>query len=289
MKSDNVIFNPNSLSGLGLRVKDQRLISSIVKIKSNTSLGKFIRAKSLKISPNTLSNWLNLKYGFPLDAAINIIGEKQFQNLGITRFSSGKASSYCSATLPRHHSLELMYILGTIIGDGSLNHSSNGSYFIKFEMKDISILTIIQKLFLKIFGVHKSIVLVHRKDGRKIYLLKYSNKSVYYFFNRFFGITPRKAKTVRIKLSESMSRDGKIALLLGLYHTDGSLVKNSLRFYTSSPHLKDDVRSILTNLGYPSRYYSYKRKHYTEEYHVYVKNSRELLSEFTNIETILSN
>ncbi|MFH1521035.1 MAG: LAGLIDADG family homing endonuclease [Candidatus Micrarchaeota archaeon] len=187
-----------------------------------------------------------------------------------------------------HSTPKLMYPLGALIGDGSLRHTSGGSYFITFEMKDRNVLFLIQSLFQKVFGIRKKITLNCRKDGRRTYILKYSNKIIYYFFNRFFNITKNKTKTVRILLPANSSRNAKLALLLGLFHTDGSVVKNSLRFYTSSSKLRDDIRTILAGIGYSCRLYAYQRKNYTPEYHIYVKNSKDILSEFARTTAVLA-
>lgn len=155
-------------------------------------------------------------------------------------------------------------------------------------MGDKEVLFLIRSAFQNLFGLNKPIRIIRRKDGRKSYLLKYSNKVVYCFLNRFFGLGPRKTKIVGIKGLKKMNNDQKLALLLGLYHTDGSITNGTLRFYTSSSKLKGDITSALKDLNYDSKTYMYKRKEYSPEYQIGVRNSEKFIKEIQNIEVMLS-
>ncbi|NYZ77359.1 hypothetical protein H0O02_03520 [Candidatus Micrarchaeota archaeon] len=294
MKEDDPTgeYDFRKLCDLGFRIKTHNVAEALTKARGHQSSAEFIRKYSLNVSKNTLNNWLNLEYGIPLDMAINILGWKRLKELEINTLSSGRASSYRSAVLPTKPNLPLMYLIGATIGDGSLRHEADKSYFesyfVSFEMADKEVLSLIRDIFQKVFALKKPIRIIRRKDGRKTYLLKYSNKVVYYFLNRFFGLGPRKTKTVGIEGLKKMSRDQKLALLLGLYHTDGSITNGNLRFYTSSEKLKEDTRFALRDLGYNSSTYTYKRKNYSPEYQTSVIESENFISELQNMEAILS-
>jgi len=271
------------LSGLGFRIKDNKASHALAELKGSQTTSEFIIKNKLFISKSTLNNWLNFEYGVPIDVLIKLLGYKNFRELEINSLSSGRSSSYCSAILPKKLTIQLAYLIGTLIGDGSLRHRSNKSYFISFEMADKKIISIIQSTFHRVFGLRKPIRTVKRNDGRKTYLLKYSNKIVYYFFNKFFDLGPKKTKTVGIKGLETINKYQKLAVLLGLYHTDGSLVKGNIRFYTSSRNLKRDVCRILRALDYNFKTYEYQRRSYSPEYQITVK-SKEFVSRLKAIE-----
>jgi|GEM_PF-1805762 len=285
-------YDLRMLRGLGFRIKDRNLANAMLKLKGGQSATEFIRKHKLKISTSTLNNWLNLEYGTPLDLAINLLGWEKFKELRINVLFSGRASNYRSARIPPRESISLMYLIGATIGDGSLRHESNKtyfeSYFISFEMADKEVLSLIRSIFQNLFGLNKAVRFIRRKDGRKSYLLKYSNKVVYYFLNRFFDLGPRKTKIVAIKGLKKMNTDQKLALLLGLYHTDGSITDGTLRFYTSSSKLREDIISALKDLGYDSKIYTYQRKEYSPEYQIGVCDSEKFIKEIHNTEVMLS-
>jgi len=280
-------YDFRELLGLELRVKDERLVNAIRCLRGNDNSETFIRKFGLNISCSTLNSWLNMVYGMPFDDVIDVLGWELFKGLRINRFTSGKAAGYCSANLPIEKTVPLCYLVGATIGDGCLRHGTEGSYFVSFEMSDKSILSLIQKSFFTVFGLSKKIKRIKRTDGRRSYLLKYSNKIVYYFLQRFFNLGPRKAKKVGVFGLENLTRAQKSALLLGLYHTDGSFTKNSLRFYTSSNRLKNDIETILTGLGYAFNTYAYQRESYSTEYQVCISNPQKLVSELFAVEAEL--
>ncbi|MFH0885363.1 MAG: LAGLIDADG family homing endonuclease [Candidatus Micrarchaeota archaeon] len=277
----------SKLLGLGFRIKDRQLVALLNEVKGEASCGHFISAHSLRISRNTLSSWLRCEYGIPIDEAVRIIGRERFYKLRVTRLYSGKAAGHCCATLPVAPSLPLMFLVGATIGDGSLRHAPGESYFISYEMADRSILKLIERAFSHVFLVSRKIKRIKRSDGRRSYLLKYSNKAIYYFFNRFFGLGPRKAHTVGLSEFDGLTRNQKLALLLGLFHTDGSLTKKYLRFYTSSRTMKNDLESALAGLGYCTSIYSYRRKQYSPEYQISVLGREKFHAELVAVETEL--
>src|SRR3989344_200283 len=288
---DDAVYDLRNLIGLGFRFKDRKIASALIKLRGNMNIVEFLDKYNLKISKNAFSDWTNLRYGIPLETVLDLLGWETVKKINADLLFSGRASAYACARLPCKSSVELMYLIGTIIGDGSLRHEKGKtyfeSYFVSFEMKDKEIITYIQSAFSRIFGFKKPIRNIKRKDGRRIYLLKYSNKVVYYFLNRFFDLGPRKAKSVGITKHNGMTRTQKLALLLGLYHTDGSFSQGKLRFYTSSPRLKDDVSTLLKEIGYGSKEYRYQRGMYDPEYHVEVKRPDRLICELQELEEIL--
>jgi len=288
----NPCYDFRVLCGLGFRIKDRKAVDAIIKLKGNQSATEFIRKHNLKISKSTLNNWLGLEYGIPLDTAIKILGWKCFTKLKINTLFSGRSSGHTSIKLPYEPNTQLAYLVGATIGDGSLRHEGNKSYFesyfISFEMADKEVLSLIRSTFLNLFGLDKPIRIIRRKDGRKSYLLKYSNKVVYYFLNKFYGLAPRKTKVVGVEGLKKMDKHQKLALLLGLYHTDGSITDKNLRFYTSSSRLKRDIITTLKNLNYDSKTYTYQRKEYSPEYQISVCNSEKFIKEIQDIEATLS-
>ena len=292
MENKELSYDFRRLNGLGFRIKDRKVIDAIISLKGNQSTTEFIRKYNLKISKSTLNNWLSLEYGIPLGITIKILGWKYFRKLKINTLFSGRSSTHSSIKLPYEPNIQLAYIIGATIGDGSLRHEGDKSYFesyfISFEMADKEVLSLIRSTFQNLFGLNKPIRVIRRKDGRKSYLLKYSNKIVYYFLYRFFGLGPRKTKIVGIKGLKKMNKDQKLALLLGLYHTDGSITNGILRFYTSSSKLRRDIISALKDLDYDSKTYTYKRKEYSPEYQISVCNSEKFIREIQNIEVMLS-
>ena len=292
MENKELGYDFRRLNGLGFRIKDRKAVNAITKLKGNQSATEFIRKHNLEVSRSTLNNWIGLEYGIPLDVAIKILGWKRFKELKINTLFSGRSSSHSSIKLPYELNIQLAYLIGATIGDGSLRHESDKSYFesyfISFEMADKEVLSLIRNMFQNLFGLSKPLRIIRRKDGRKSYLLKYSNKVVYYFLNKFFGLGPKKTKIVGIKGLKKMNKNQKLALLLGLYHTDGSITNGTLRFYTSSSKLKEDLISALKDLYYDSKTYTYKRKDYSPEYQISVCNSEKFIKEIQNIEVMLS-
>ncbi|MFH1221970.1 MAG: LAGLIDADG family homing endonuclease, partial [Candidatus Micrarchaeota archaeon] len=281
-------YDLTKLSGLGLRIKDEKVCAAIKEFKGRRAANNFVEEYGLNISDSTLNNWLSSKYCIPLDAVIKILGSNVIEEFQVDRLYSGRLSGHCSAKLPTEPSIQLMYLIGATIGDGSLRHQEGKSFFISFEMKDKEIMSIIQKMFYMVFDLRRPITIVRRKDGRETYLLKYSNKVVYYFLQKFFELGPRKTKTVGISRIDRLDKDEALSLLLGLYHTDGSVSKGNLRYYTSSKRLAADIRNLLSNLGYTNREYQYQRREYSPEYQILVGDSKKLLTELERIERELT-
>lgn len=290
--NSNFKYDFRELSGVGFRVKDRRVARILTKLKGDKSSADFIRKYNLMVSASTLNNWLNSEYGMPFEVVIDILGWEKFEELRINTLFSGRAGAHSSATLPLSPNIYLLYLIGAIIGDGSLRHESGKSYFesyfVSFEIGDKKVISLIRKVFRRVFGLNQPIRLIRRKDGRRSYLLKYSNKLVYYFLQKFFSLEPRKSKTVGISNTDHLSRPEKLSLLLGLYHTDGSFCGGALRFYTSSKKLKNDLRKVLMSIGYASTVYTYQRKQYSPEYQICVRSPKNLLFELRSVETELS-
>ncbi|MFH0737194.1 MAG: LAGLIDADG family homing endonuclease [Candidatus Micrarchaeota archaeon] len=280
-------YDLRKLCGLGFRVKDAKISAALLEIKGKLSADSFIDKYQLEVSRSTLNSWLALTYGIPIDVAIGILGLRKFNELNTSPFSSGKSAGFCMAAVPHCSTLPLQYLIGATIGDGSLRHDKSGSYFISFEMTDNEILTTIQRAFHTAFGIYRSIKRIKRRDGRQSLLLKYSNKIIYCFLQQYYGLHPNKSKTVGLVGHERTKRIERLALLLGLYHTDGSLSKKSLRYYTSSERLCADIESMLHGLGYNSKTYVYSRKQYSPEYQIRVENSIKIVSELFAVETAL--
>ena len=286
-KSEKVVYDLSKLNGLNFRIKNDLVIKKMLLLKGNLSTNAFIFKYKLEVSENRLNNWINKKYGIPLDFCINLFGSKILKFFKVSTFYSGNSSSYCQAILPFSPSIHLMYLIGAIIGDGSLSHPKNGSYLIRFEMVDTQILSMIQKIMKYVFSLEKNVLEVNRSDGRKSYVLKYSNKIVYYFLYLFFDLKPRKTKTVSIKFLETLNKSEKLALLLGLYHTDGSIVNEKIRFYTSSENLKEDLMKLLFQIGYEPHTYTYKRNLYDPEYHISVSQPKRLILDLERLESLI--
>jgi len=244
------------------------------------------------MSTSTLNNWFTMHYSIPLDTVLSILTWNNFAKLRRNILISGRGKSNCATIIPFRPTLHLLYLVGATIGDGCLRHEKGKSYFesyfVSFEMSNARVMKLIQYSFYKTFGLERPIQLIRRKDGRKKLLLKYSNKVLYYYLQKFFGLKPRKSKSVEIKNINTFNKNQKLALLLGLCHTDGSLSKTKLRFYTSSERLKDNLLYLLTALGYLSTLYIYQRKGHSSEYQICVLNPKVLISELKSIEAELS-
>lgn len=284
MKHEKLTYDIRKLVGLGFRVKDKKIIDEIIKKKLGQSSLEFIKRYKLNVSSNRLNSWLSLKYSTPLDMSIKLLGHKKVNSFCKRVLFSGKSSSYCSAIIPSKPDIYLMYVIGATIGDGSLKHKEGESYSIVFEMADREIISGIQSVFDSVFRLKSKLRKVLRTDGRKTYVLKYSNKIVYYFLQKFFDLTPNKSKTVGLVGITDLKRIQKLALLLGIYHTDGSQTNREIRFYTSSKRLKSDLKKLLGKLGYRTKEYEYLRKGYSPEYHIRVVESEDLAHELELIE-----
>jgi hypothetical protein len=186
--------------------------------------------KLLELCPEDLSNSIKLKFNSK---------ELKFS----CRYSPHKVK------LPLTISEDLAYIIGILLGDGTLSGNSNKKrtwvirgYFDNFQHR-----LIFNKLIEKEFGIHP----INRQKKENCFESVISSKIVYLFIENYFGLHIGK-KAHKIEFPPKLiggSNEIKCALIQGLFDSDGTITHGYVKYSTISKIMAEQVREILLNMG----------------------------------------
>ncbi len=153
---------------------------------------------------------------------------------------------------PRTVSVDIAYLAGLILGDGSLaGDSSNerGNWNVSALFDDISHQKICDDLIKNEFHISPK----NYKDERNCWLSIFSSKTAQWFWRSFFDMhNGYKASKITIPrcILESKNEKLRTALLQGLFDSDGSFTKRKNVQYASTSHIiVDQVSNILNSMG----------------------------------------
>lgn len=153
---------------------------------------------------------------------------------------------------PRVLSEDLAYYIGLILGDGSLagdslNKRGNWRVSAVFDYPEHQ--QVFDEMVPRLMGVQNK----HYKDKRKNCSTSgVHSKSIHWFLRSFFGMhNSYKAHKIEIPktIMESKNEKLRIAVLQGLFDSDGTVTKKDVRYASTSKVAADQVKSILDNLG----------------------------------------
>jgi hypothetical protein len=173
------------------------------------------------------------------------------------RYSSKKIK------LPKYLSADLAYVVGLILGDGSLagdssNKRGNWTIGICFENKNH--LKIYNKLIMQVFEVCPKNYL-----DRGCVVSVFSSRVLHWFFREYFefynGYKSNKIFTPQV-IKQSNDNLVKVAFLQGLFDSDGTFTNGRVKYGTTSQKMAYQVQVLLNEFGINSSISSWQKKHY---------------------------
>ena len=96
----------------------------------------------------------------------------------------------------------------------------------------------------------------------------FESKEILLFLNKVFEI-PLGRKSEKVKVPSvifSSDSNCKKAFIKGLFYSDGSFKKKSMRFSSISENLIDDLKKLFDSLGFDSVKRTYKNKKLNKDY-----------------------
>lgn len=146
----------------------------------------------------------------------------------------------------------LAYFAGLILGDGSLAGNSlnqKGNWTVSVVFDDIEHRKVFDEISLQLFGILPK----NRKDKRKnAYYSTLHSKTLHWILRSFFdmhnGFKANKISIPKVIL-ESKNRQLKIAILQGLFDSDGTITKvGHVQFGSTSKIIVEQISQMLNEL-----------------------------------------
>ncbi|MDO8625726.1 MAG: hypothetical protein Q7R47_06595 [Candidatus Diapherotrites archaeon] len=216
-------------------------------------------------------------------ASIPIVAMQRLERFGIQDdFLNDLNPVYISTTtappigLPRELSPDLVYLIGLILGDGSLPvkylaKQQNNMFSVLIISKDQDFLQQkILPLFQQLFEIKKYAI---RKDTRSnAFTLTINNKPIYRFFSCCIGMpTGKKAKNACVpQIIKELSLSAQIPFLAGLIDSDIGKHSSGLGATFSSKRFVDELVALLAPLGINAKNYGTHYKNATYEQNDFV-------------------
>ena len=152
-------------------------------------------------------------------------------------------------------------IVGIFAGDGSQYYAkSNGAYQVNVHFGNVpEYISYVKELYESYFGKKWAENMHVNHYPNPTYRIRVSDKKIYFFFwNYLEYVSQIKHCTVRLKTMD-FPKKFKIGFLRGLLDTDGCVYTNgkyiSIRYYTTSSALAEQICSLLSSLGIVSSLY----------------------------------
>ncbi len=147
---------------------------------------------------------------------------------------------------------DLAYLAGLILGDGTLRGNAanaRGDWSVGVLFDDESH----QELYDKIIQNEFQIIPHHYKDEKNCWLSTFGSKTMQWFWRSFFDMhNGYKASIITVPdvITNSQNKKLLVALLQGLFDSDGSFTKDkNVQYATTSRTMIDQVSKILNDLG----------------------------------------
>ena len=244
-----------------------------IRVKLSRTLKEFIKRHYELIKtdygvPNsTLDGWLKqirlpvvVWYGLPKSDTI----QNPFEY-----FCLGKSSKLVK--LPEEKSPELAFVIGAIIGDGSLPFTDRGTrreYPVVFTNSVRDTIKLYNICFRKLFGIAPRTYALKKKSI--YYVSELKSKIIYRFFTKIIGFPEgKKSKIISFPpVVKTFNFSEKYALLKGLLLTDGGISGRKYSYCTSSIALVRDITLLFSELKIGNHVYRQKFKNGTEYFHI---------------------
>lgn len=169
--------------------------------------------------------------------------------------------------IPNKISSDLSYLTGAIICDG---HIRKDEYRIVFENVRKEIIEKFLEKMKDVFSVEEKyrIIKDKRKTRKKRYRVEISGKPIVVLFNDVFDIARgKKCYIVRVPdIIKESNLEIKRAFMEGVFDTDGGKRRRGLGLSTASEGFRDDIVSILFDLGVHAKKDKWLNKKYKKEY-----------------------
>lgn len=243
-----------------------------------------------QVSPTWKDQWLSF-LGYPYSktsckdwfigrASIPLVALEKLKLFGLEKDINDLIENivYVSSTtnevilIPEDYSLDLLYLSGVILGDGSLPIShrtkhNNFEYKITISSSDKENLLKCKEIFDKLFSSNSKVYYKSGKNGSS-WIFERKSKIVYRFFTNIMKI-PNGKKSIKATISreiKAMPPPLQSAFLAGLVDSDIGKHGNGMGATFRSKEFVFDLIEILSNYGIVAKHYGthYKNKKYIQ-------------------------
>lgn len=283
-------FMINTIINEKIRLKLKSLIDS-------TELKKLNIKKRYKISDYTIRYWFGLKNKVPLSLILDILTLWHSENKSskkdimkdveffLRNFKEFSCMGSFDTKLPKKFSKDLFYMVGLIMGDGSLpiKFSGNGGrqYEIYIEKANYPFIKgVVEPLLRRLFQIKNIKIIRELHNINKIrYRVFFKSRIVYEFLTKIFDIPAgKKSHVIRFPMALSeLSIKEKMAFFAGLVDTDWGRIRwNRFGTHMSSRGLSDDYKMLFRKLGLELKIKKYIQKNKYISYQCYMNKGDEL-------------
>ncbi len=212
--------------------------------------------KKLKIKYNKLKEWASGRKPIsisdltklvelcPVDLSNSIKSKLSLKDL---RFSC-KYSPH-KVKFPLTISENLAYIIGIILGDGTLSGNKNKkkSWVIRVYFDNLQHRLIFNELMEKEFGIQP----INSQRKKNCFESTIASKIIYLYISNYFNLhVGRKANKIEFPNNLlSGSNEIKCALIQGLFDSDGTITHGAVKYSTTSKIMAEQVRTVLLEMN----------------------------------------
>lgn len=179
--------------------------------------------------------------------------------------------------MPTELTPDIACFIGFVLGDGNLARKKKR---ITIELVDKVLIKKIKNLVL--YSFNKRIKIFKRIDKRENRQIRYfvyiDNNAIYSLLNRIFEVPiGKKSDIIKIPNIIKISSDNiKKAFLIGVLASDGGKRQNRLGLSTASKKFREDLHSLLIELGVNNHKDQWINKKYKKEYFGLTFNQNEI-------------
>ena len=186
---------------------------------------------------------------------------------------------------PKVVTLDLAYILGLYLGDGtfagdSSNRKGNWTIGAFFDNREHQ--TLCDSLLLKVFGIKAK----HYDPKKTCFDSYFGSKVLHWFFRSYFGVCNGYKCNKIFGPDLILNSDNQIvfSFLQGLFDSDGTITnRNIVKYASTSKAMVEQVRNVLTDFGINSSFSEWlKAEEYLPLYSVEI-GSKESVLKFAQV------
>ena len=279
-------MNLSILANSSTQLEDEIYIhglKDIIKLifKENGGVTKI--SKKLERKPSAIKEWGIGRRPISIRDLKELLKISEIKNIDNLKNQIDKKEKWMSCKyswrklkFPNALTEDLAYIVGLILGDGSLagnqsNKKGNWSISAFFDNKDHR--AYFDKLIKKELGFYPK----HFLTDKNYHLSCFCSKAAHYLFRNFFEIPNGYKSSIIIapKIIVNASVGIQSAFIRGLFDSDGTFTSNEVRYSTTSKKMAEQMHELLDLQGIKSSTCTWQKKGpYKLLYTIYIRSKQ---------------